>query len=58
MLILDAIELVTERLLKPIPVGDSELISVQGRLHEHADFWLNVLEASTFVKEIITQGYS
>ena len=57
MLILDAIDLVTERLLEPVPVGDSEPISVQDRLHEHANFWLNELEASAFVKEIVTQGY-
>ena len=38
------------RVLEPMPVSDSEPISVQGRLHEHADFWLNELEASTVVK--------
>ena len=31
MLILDAIDLVTERLLEPVPVVDSEPISIQGR---------------------------
>ena len=51
VIVLDAIELVAEL------VGDSEPISVQGRLHEHANFWFNELEASSFVKEIITQGY-
>ena len=57
VLVLDAIDLVTDRLLEPVPAGDSEPMSVQGRLHEHANFWLNELEASTFVKEIVTQGY-
>ena len=52
----DTADMVAERLLEPIPGGDSEPISVQGRLHEHADFWLNELEASTFVKEITTEG--
>jgi hypothetical protein len=57
VLVLDVIEMVAERLLEPVPVGDSEPISVQGRLHGHADFWLNELEASAFVRDIITQGY-
>ena len=26
-------------------------------MYEYADFWLNELEASTFVKEIVTQEY-
>ena len=32
-------------------------ISVQGRLRTHSKFWLEELEPSSFVKEIITQGY-
>jgi hypothetical protein len=57
VLVLDAIEMVAKHLLEPLPVGDSEPISILGRLHGHADFWLNELEASAFVEEIITHGY-
>lgn len=32
--------------------------SVQGRLQEHSDFWLNELESSSFVQTIVTQGYT
>ena len=32
-------------------------ISVQGRLKTHSAFWLEELEPSSFVKEIVTQGY-
>ena len=31
--------------------------SVQGRLRSHSDYWLQELEPSSFVKEVITQGY-
>lgn len=44
----------TERLVEPVPVQESEPVSVQGRLHEHADVWLN---ASQFVRDIVTKGY-
>ena len=33
------------------------LISVQGRLKQHEEFWLDELEPSSFVKRIITEGY-
>ena len=33
------------------------ICSVQGRLKKHASFWLNELEASKFVRDIITSGY-
>jgi hypothetical protein len=52
VLALDTIEMVAERLLEPVPVGDVEPMSVQGRLHGHTQ-----LEVSVSVKEIITQGY-
>ena len=32
-------------------------ISVQGRLKSHAKFWLDELDPSSFVKEIVSQGY-
>ena len=32
-------------------------LSVQGRLRKNADFWLKELESSSFVKEIVTEGY-
>ena len=32
-------------------------ISVQGRLKNHAKFWLDELDPSSFVKEIVSQGY-
>ena len=32
-------------------------LSVQGRLRANSNFWLNELEPSSFVKEIVTQGY-
>ena len=40
--------------------GDKEcvsLLSVQGRLKNHSRFWLQELEPSPFVKEVIIQGY-
>ena len=55
--VLEAVELVAVRLLEPVPVGDPEPVSVQGRLHEHSSFWLEELEASSFVKDIVTCGY-
>ena len=39
------------------PVGDVPPISVQGRLREHSAFWLEELEASDFVRGIVTEGY-
>ena len=33
------------------------VVSVQGRLKKHKDFWLNELEPSSFVAGIITEGY-
>lgn len=32
-------------------------LSIQGRLYKRANFWLNELDASSFVREIMTQGY-
>ena len=57
LLVLDAIEVVVERLLEPVPIQESVPVSVQGRLYERAEFWLNELNASSFVREIVTQGY-
>ena len=57
LFVLDAIEVVAEHLLEPVPVQDSMPLSVQGRLCKHANFWLNELDASSFVREIVTQGY-
>lgn len=56
-LMLDNTELVVEHLLEPIPVQGAVPVSVQGRLHEHDDFWLNELDASRFVKDNVTSGY-
>ena len=53
----DHIDHVAERLLEPVPIEDSGPVSVQGRLHKHADFWLNELDASSFVKDIVLYGY-
>ena len=38
------------------PIGDVPPISVQGRLREHSAFWLEELEASDFVRGIVTEG--
>ena len=54
---LEATELVAVCLLEPVPIDDSEPVSVQGRLHEHLSFWLEELEASSFVRDIISYGY-
>ena len=47
--------------LEPIADFESEnsmdQISVQGRLRAHSKFWLEELEPSSFIKEIVTQGY-
>ena len=32
-------------------------VSVQGRLRSHSQFWLDNLDPSSFVREIVTQGY-
>ena len=48
---------VAEHLLERVPFEDSEPVSVQGKLHKHAKFWLNDLEASSFVKYIVLYGY-
>ena len=44
-------------LLEPIPQEKGQPVSVQGRLRKHASFWLNDLDASSFVKGIILHGY-
>ena len=56
LFVLDAIEVVAEHLPEPVPVQDSIPLSVQGRLCKRANFWLNELDASSFVREIVTQG--
>ena len=52
---------VMPRELEPFAEFDSEnsmdRISVQGRLRTHSQFWLEELEPSSFIKEIVTQGY-
>ena len=55
----EAIEVVAVHLLEPVPIGDSEPVSVQGRLRvcEHSRFWLEELEASSFVRDIVSNGY-
>ena len=52
--VLEAIELVAVCLLEPIPITESEPVSVQGKLHEHSSFWL---EASSFVRDLLSHGY-
>ena len=37
--------------------NSTDRISVQGRLKSHAKFWLDELDPSSFVKEIVSQGY-
>ena len=37
-------------LLVPI---EAHIVSVQGRLREHSSFWLNELETSDFVRDIV-----
>ena len=54
---LEAIDIVAERLLEYVPLIGSEKVSVQGRLHRNASFWLNELEASSFVRNTIFHGY-
>ena len=54
---LEAIELVDVCLLEPIPQKKGETVSVQGRLRKHSSFWLNDLDASSFVRGIILHGY-
>ena len=45
------------------PSADFELgkaegrVSVQGRLRSHSQFWLDNLNPSSFVRDIVTQGY-
>ena len=39
------------------PESVMQMLSVQGRLRKQSDFWLKELEPSSFVKEVITQGY-
>ena len=56
--VLETIELVAVCLLEPIPITESEPVSVQGKLHEHSSFWKEELEASSFVRDIISHGYS
>ena len=53
LFVLDPIEVVAERLLEPVPIQESMPVSVQGRLYEHANFWLNELNAPSFVREIV-----
>ena len=55
--VLEAIELVAVHLLEPIPQEKGETVSVQGRLRKHTNFWLNDLDASSFVRGIIPHGY-
>lgn len=39
------------------PENAAGQISVQGRLRTHSKFWLEELEPSSFVNEIVTHGY-
>ena len=55
---MDTTELVAEHLLELVPIQGSVPVSVQGRLHEHVDLCLNELHASSFVKDIVTRGYT
>ena len=55
--VLEAIELVAVHLLEPIPQEKGETVSVQGRLRKHTNFWLNDLDASSFVRGIIPHRY-
>ena len=57
MPVVEAMDLVAVRLLEHVPVDEPEPVSVQGRLHKHASFWLNELDTSKFVKDIILHGY-
>ena len=52
-----AIELVNMRILETIPRENRKTVSVQGRLHKHANFWLNDLDVSSFVRDIVLHGY-
>ena len=54
---LEAIELVDVRILEPIPQEDGGTVSVQGRLRKHEKFWLNDLDVSSLVRDIILYGY-
>ena len=45
------------RLLESVLFEDSEQESVQGKLHKHASFWLNDLDAFSFVKDIVLHRY-
>ena len=42
---------------RAIDSSEPEQICVQGRLKEHSEFWLNELESSDFVKNIVQYGY-
>ena len=56
--IVESIDIVDVRLLEHIPVLEGPIPeSVQGRLHENAKFWIEELESSSFVKDIILHGY-
>ena len=55
--VLNAIDLMAVRLLEPVPITESEPVSVQGKLQEHSSFWMEELEASSFVRDIISHGY-
>ena len=41
-----------------VPVGIVTCLTMQGRLKENSDFWLNELEPSSFVADIVTKDYS
>lgn len=38
--------------LRVYPTAEGETVSVQGRLHKHATFWLNDLDSSSLVRGI------
>ena len=57
--VLEALELVNVCILEPIPQENWKTVSVQGRLCKHAKFWLDDLNASSFVRDIhvVFYGY-
>ena len=55
--VIESLDLVTVRMLEPLPVKASEPVSVQGRLRKHSSFWLHDLEAPSFVRNIVLHGY-
>ena len=55
--VLEAIELVAACLLEPVPITESEPVSVHRKLHEHSSFWMEKLEESSFFRDIISHGY-